>query len=119
MSYLYREHEVAWRDGSAIPAELRDMLLTTLQPGFEIEEGTFEWDGGNSLSMTFRLSVLRARQRPRTWEVTFSCPAGQAMATWPGASRAEHEWFARMVRSHIAEWLEGSPSKIESARLVK
>ncbi len=119
MSYSYPEHEITWPDGSAVPAELRAMLLDRLQPGFEIERGAFTWTTGSRLTMTFRLSVLRPRQKPRTWEVRFSCPAHEAAAVRPDATSAERVWFAAMIRTRIAEWLNGVPSVIEAARLVK
>jgi hypothetical protein len=118
MTYQYSHRAILWPDGSAIPAELQDMLLTSLQPGFEIENGEFAWNADNSLTMTFRLSVLRPRQKPRTWEVRFSCPAEAATAIRSGATSAQREWFAVMIRTHIAEWLNGVPSIIETARLV-
>jgi hypothetical protein len=102
-----------------IPAELRDMLLTSLQPGFEINQGEFTWNADSSLTMTFKISVLRARQKPRSWEIRFSVPAGETRALWPEATFPERQWFATMVRNHIADWLDGRPSIIESAHLVK
>lgn len=119
MSYQYADREIVWPDGSAVPAELRTMLLASLQPGFEIERGEFTWNAGNRLTMMFRLSVLRPRQKSRTWEVRFSCPAHEATAVRPDATFAEREWFAAMIRTHIAEWLNGVPSVIEAARLVR
>lgn len=118
-SYQYAEREITWPDGSAVPAELRTLLLDSLQPGFEIERGEFAWDAGSRLAMTFRMSVLRPRQKPRTWEVKFSCSAHEATAVRPDATFAEREWFAMMVKTRIAEWLNGVPSIIEAARLVQ
>ncbi len=119
MSYQYTDREIVWPDGSAVPAELRNMLLDSLQPGFEIERGEFTWNVGNRLTMTFQLSVLRPRQKPRTWEIRLSCPAQEATAVRPDATFAQREWFAMMIRTHIAEWLNGVPSIIETARLVR
>jgi len=118
MNFQYPHRDIVWQDGSPIPAELSDLLLAGLQPGFEIEHGEFQWNAGHSLTMTYRLSVIRPRQKPRTWEVRFSCPAQEATAVRPQATFAEREWFTRMVRTRIAEWLNGTPSVIETARLV-
>ncbi len=118
MSYQYPDRQILWPDGSAVPAELAAMLVDGLQPGFEIQGGEFAWSASNWLSMTFRLSVLRPRQKPRTWEVRFSCPAQDATALRSEASSAEREWFATRIRTHIAEWLNGVPSIIESARMI-
>ena len=119
MNYHYTNREIVWQDGSAIPAELRDMLVADVQPGFEIEHGEFAWNADNRLMMTFRISVMRPRQRPRSWEIRFSYPAQEATAVRPQATFAEREWFTMMIRTHIAEWLTGVPSIIEAARLVK
>ena len=118
MSYQNPDREIVWPDGSAVPAELGNLLLDGLQPGFEIQGGQFSWNANRWLTMTFRLSVLRPRQKPRTWEGRFSCPAQDAAAVQPEATSAEREWFAMRVRTLIAEWLNGVPSIIESARLV-
>lgn len=108
-----------WPDGSAIPAELRDMLLTGLEPGFEIENGEFSWDADESLAMRFRLAVTRKRRTPQIWEIEFSYPAAEATAVHPDATTAERQWFAMMVRTHITEWWEGGPTVVTSARHVK
>lgn len=94
------------------------MLLSGIQPGFEIEHGEFAANADSSLTMTFRLSVLRPRQKPRTWEIRFSCPAEAATAIRPQATFADREWFTTMIRTHISEWLNGVPSIIEAARLI-
>jgi hypothetical protein len=119
MNNQYPHREIIWQDGSAIPAELRDMLLDGLQPGFEIEHGEFTPNADHSVAMTFRLSVLRPRQKPRTWEIRLSCPAEAATVLRPQATFAEREWFTVMIRTHISEWLNGVPSIVEAARLVK
>jgi len=95
------------------------MLLTGLQPGFEIEHGEFAWNTDKSLTMTFRLSITQGLRRPQTWEISFSYPADEATAVRPQATAAEREWFTMMVRTHIAEWWEGGPSVVTSARQVK
>jgi hypothetical protein len=95
------------------------MLLAGLQPGFEILHGEFQWNVGNSLTMTYQIAVMRARQKPRNWEIRFSYPAEEATAVRAQATSAERQRFTLMVRANIAEWLEGRPSIIESARLVK
>lgn len=118
MNYRYPQRAITWPDGTAIPAELQDMLLTSLQPGFEIERGEFTLNADRSLTMTLRLSVLRPRQKPRSWEIRLSCPAEATAALRPQATFAEREWFTTMIRTHIAEWLNGVPCIIEAARLV-
>jgi hypothetical protein len=115
----YPDYVMQWSDGSEIPAELRDMLLTGLQPGFEIEHGEFVRNADKSLTMTFRLSITQGLRKPQTWEINFSYPADEAAAVRPQATSAEREWFTMMVRTHIAEWWEGGPSVVTSARLVK
>ncbi len=115
----YPDYVMQWSDGSEVPAELRGMLLTGLQPGFEIEHGEFAWNADKSLTMTFRLSITQGLPKPQTWEINFSYPADEATAVRPQATPAEHEWFTMMVRTHIAEWWEGGPSVVTSARLVK
>lgn len=119
MGYPYQDRKISWPDGSAIPAELRDMLVSGLGPGFEIEHGEFAWNTDNSLSMTFRISVTRPSRRGETWEIGFSYPAEEATAARPDASAAEREWFTMMVRTHLAEWWHGGPAIVTAARRVK
>jgi hypothetical protein len=95
------------------------MLLTGLQPGFGIEHGEFEWNADKSLTMILRLSITQGLRRPQTWEIKFSYPADEVAAVRPQATAAEREWFTMMVRTHIAEWWEGGPSVVTSARQVK
>jgi hypothetical protein len=95
------------------------MLLSGLQPGFEIEHGEFAWDNDASLVMRFRLSVAQDQQKRQIWEIQFSYPAGEATAVGPEATSAERDWFTMMVRTHVAEWWEGGPTVVSSARLVK
>jgi len=118
MTPQYPNRAITWTDGSAIPAGVSDLLLAGLQPGFEIEGGEFQWNPEGSLTIMLRLAVMRPRQKPRTWEIRFTYPANATTAVRPGATNAEREWFAMMIRNHIAEWLNGVPSIIESARLV-
>jgi hypothetical protein len=119
VNILYRDREIiVWPDGTAINSGLRDMLYGGIQPGFEIQHGEFKWNADNTLTMTFRLAVMRGRS-PRNWEIKFSCAAEAAAAIRQESTYAEREWFTMMVRTRIAEWLGGSPSIIESARLVK
>jgi hypothetical protein len=115
----YPDRAIRWGDGSAIPAELRDMLLAGLRPGFEIEHGEFAWDDDESLVMRFRLSVAQGQQKRQIWEIQFSYPAGDATAVRLDATSEEREWFTMMVRTHITEWWEGGPNVFSSARLVK
>jgi hypothetical protein len=65
--------------------------------------------------MTYQIAVMRARQKPRTWEIRFTCSAEEATAVRPQATSAERQRFTLMVRANIAEWLEGRPSIVESA----
>jgi hypothetical protein len=95
------------------------MLMAGLEPGFEIEHGEFAWNADESLAMRFRLAVTRKQNRPRIWEIEFSYPAAEATAVRPEATPAEREWFTMMVRTHIAEWWEGGPTVVTSARQVK
>jgi hypothetical protein len=95
------------------------MLLTGLEPGFEIEHGEFAWNADNSLAMTFRLSITRSSRRPQIWEIRFSYPSQEATAVRPDATSAQREWFTMMVRTHIAEWWNGGPSVVTAVRQVK
>jgi hypothetical protein len=95
------------------------MLMAGLEPGFEIEHGEFAWNADESLAMIFRLAVTRKQNRPQIWEIEFSYPAAEATAVHPEATPAEREWFTMMVRTHIAEWWEGGPTVVTSARQVK
>lgn len=119
MNFKYPDREIRWPDGSAIPAELRDMLLAGLEPGFEIEHGEFSWNADGSLAMRFRLAVTRKQRRPQIWEIEFSYPASDAAAARPEAAPEVREWFTMMVRIHIAEWWEAGSSLGLSARHVK
>jgi hypothetical protein len=71
------------------------MLLSDLDPGFEIEYGEFAWNPDNSLSMTFRISVTRPSRKGEIWEIGFSYPANEATAVRPDATPQEREWFTR------------------------
>jgi hypothetical protein len=119
MVYSYPDRAICWRDGTAVPAELQEMLIRGLEPGFEIEHGEFEWYADETLVMKFRLSVTRDQRKPQIWEIEFSYPAAEATAVRPEATTTEREWFTLMIRSHIAEWWAGGPSVVTSARLVK
>jgi hypothetical protein len=119
MAFKYPDREIRWPDGSAIPAELLNMLLVGLEPGFEIEHGEFSWRADGSLAMRFRLAVTRQQPRPQIWEIEFSYPAAEATAARSEATSAEREWFTMMVRVHITEWWAGGPTVATSARLVK
>ena len=108
-----------WTDGSAIPSELRDMLLSGLDRGFEIEHAGFGWQADGSLAVLLRLAVTR-RKPPQIWEVRLSYPAIEATALHAEATSAEREWFTMMIRTHITEWWEsGTPGTVEAARYIK
>jgi len=93
--------------------------MAGLEPGFEIEHGEFSWNADESLAMRFRLAVTRKQHRPQIWEIEFSYLAAEATAVRPEGTPAEREWFTMMVRTHIAEWWEGGPTVVTSARQVK
>jgi hypothetical protein len=110
---------MCWTDGSAIPGELRDMLLSSLDPGFEIEHAEFEWQAVGSLTVVVRLAVIRHKP-PQVWEVRFSYPAEEATALHADATPSEREWFTMMIRTHITEWWETrAPGLAETARHIK
>lgn len=119
MSSRYPDREIVWSDGSAIPAELRDLLIAGLEPGFEIEHGEFAWGADNGLMVTLRLSVTQRGRKPEIWEIAFSYPADEAAAVRADAESGEREWFTMMVRTHVAEWWNGGPSVVTAARKVK
>lgn len=97
---------------------MRDMLLSGLDQGFEIEHGDFAWNPDNSLSMTFRLAVTRRSPQGEIWEIRFSYPADEATAVHSDAMPEKREWFTMMVRTHVTEWWEVG-SAIVKARRVK
>lgn len=119
MTYPRPNRAMCWADGSAIPGELRDMLLSSLGPGFEIEHAEFEWQADGSLAVIFRLAVTRPKP-PQIWEVRLSYPAREATALHAEATSAEREWFTMMIRTHITEWWEtGAPRIVKAARYIK
>jgi hypothetical protein len=119
MTCPYPNRAMCWTDGSAIPVELRDMLLSSLDPGFEIEHAEFEWQTDGSLAVIVRLAVTRPKP-PQIWEVRLSYPAREATALHAEATSAEREWFTMMIRTHITEWWEtGTPGIVEAARCIK
>ena len=119
MTYPWPDRAMCWADGSAIPGELRGMLLSSLGPGFEIEHAEFEWQTDGSLAVIFRLAVTRPKP-PQIWEVRLSYPAREATAVHAEATSAEREWFTMMIRTHITEWWEtGAPGIVEAARYIK
>jgi hypothetical protein len=119
MSFRYPDREIVWPDGSAIPAELHDLLIAGLEPGFEIEHGEFAWGADSELIMTLRLSVTQPGRRPEIWEIVFSYPADEAAAARVDAEPGQREWFTMMVRTHVAEWWNGGPTVVTAARKVK
>jgi hypothetical protein len=119
MGFRYPDREIVWPDGSAIPAELRDLLIAGLEPGFEIEHGEFAWGADNELIVTLRLSVTQPGRGTEIWEIAFSYPADEAAAARADAEREQREWFTMMVRTHVAEWWNGGPSVVTAARQVK
>jgi hypothetical protein len=119
MTYPYPDRAMYWTDGSAIPGELRDMLLSGLDPGFEIEHAEFEWQTDGSLAVIVRLAVTRPKP-PQIWEVRLSYPATEATALHAEATSAEREWFTMMIRTRITEWWETrAPGVIETGRYIK
>jgi hypothetical protein len=119
MTYPWPDRAMCWTDGSAIPAELRDMLLSRLDPGFEIEHADFEWQTDGSLAVILRLAVTRPKP-PQIWEVRLSYQASEATALRAEATSAEREWFTMMISTHITEWWETrAPGIVESARHIK
>jgi hypothetical protein len=119
MADPYPDRAMCWTDGSAVPGELRDMLLSGLDPGFEIEHAEFEWQADGSLAVIVRLAVTRPKP-PQIWEVRLSFPAGEATALHAEATSAEREWLTMMIRTHITEWWETRALRtVEAARYIK
>jgi hypothetical protein len=119
VGYPYPDRKISWPDGSEIPSALHDMLISGLEPGFEIEHGEFAWNSDHSLSMTFRISVARPSRKSEVWEIRFSYPADEAAAVHPNATPEQREWFTMMARTHVAEWWNGGPTVVTGARRVK
>jgi hypothetical protein len=111
---------MVWADGTAIPDEMRDMLLKGLDPGFEIERAQFKWDADGSLSMALRLAVTRPGAPREIWNLELGYPADEATALRDRATSAEREWFTMMVRTHLSEWwATRTPVVVTDARRVK